>query len=283
MRKFILLAALCCATGSIFGQTDPNQLKKEGNDALNAKNYQVAFTKYDAYLKQTNNSDSVMAYNCGVCADQIKKYADAVKYFDVAIQKNYNVANAYARKAGALKDLTKDAEMVETLEAGLKIAPGNKTMEKLYAIHYLKEGQKFQKANDINKAEESYKQVTTLSNKKWKTDALYSLGVLFYNNGANVLKKAAPLATSDADKYATEKAAADADFKKASDYLKEAVALSPDRAEIKKMLGQVEEPEIIKAYHNKEESHFLYENGSLLYLYSSFYFLRNTIAVRAGI
>ncbi len=48
-----------------------------------------------------------MAYNCGVCADQIKKYADAVKYFDVAIQKNYNVANAYARKAGALKDLKK--------------------------------------------------------------------------------------------------------------------------------------------------------------------------------
>ena len=105
MRKFILLVAMCCATGSIFAQTDPNQLKKEGNDALNAKNYQVAFTKYDAYLKQTNNSDSVMAYNCGVCADQIKKYADAVKYFDVAIQKNYNVANAYARKAGALKDL----------------------------------------------------------------------------------------------------------------------------------------------------------------------------------
>ena len=224
MRKFILLVAMCCATGSIFAQTDPNQLKKEGNDALNAKNYQVAFTKYD-----------------GVCADQIKKYADAVKYFDVAIQKNYNVANAYARKAGALKDLKKNAEMVETLEAGLKIAPGNKTMEKLYAIHYLKEGQKFQKANDIAKAEESYKKVTTLSGKKWKTDALYSLGVLFYNNGATVLKKAAPLANSDADKYATEKAAADADFKKAADYLQEAATLSPERAEIKKMLTQVQE------------------------------------------
>lgn len=242
MRKFILLVAMCCTTGSIFAQTDPNQLKKEGNDALNAKNYQVAFTKYDAYLKQTNNSDSVMAYNCGVCADQIKKYADAVKYFDIAIQKNYNVANAYARKAGALKDLKKDAEMVETLKAGLKIAPGNKTMEKLYAIYYLKEGQKFQKANNIAKAEESYKQVTTtLSGKKWKTDALYSLGVLFYNNGATVLKKAAPLANSDTEKYAIEKAAADADFKKASDYLQEAVALSPERAEIKKMLTQVQE------------------------------------------
>lgn len=54
--------------------------------------------------------------------------------------------------------------------------------------------------------------MTTLSGKKWKTDALYSLGVLFYNNGATVLKKAAPLANSDADKYATEKAAAEADF-----------------------------------------------------------------------
>ena len=113
--------------------------------------------------------------------------------------------------------------------------------EKLYAIHYLKEGQKFQKANDIAKAEESYKKVTTLSGKKWKTDALYSLGVLFYNNGATVLKKAAPLANSDADKYATEKAAADADFKKAADYLQEAATLSPERAEIKKMLTQVQE------------------------------------------
>lgn len=241
MRKFILLVALCCAAGSIFAQTDPNQLKKEGNEALNAKNYEVAFTKYDAYLKQTNNSDSVMAYNCGVCADQTKRYADAVKYFDVAIQKKYNVANAYARKAGALKDLKKNAEMVETLEAGLKIAPGNKTMEKMYAIYYLKEGQKFQKANDINKAEENYKQVTTLNNKKWKTDALYSLGVLFYNNGATVLKNAAPLASSDTDKYEAQKAAAEADFKKANDYLQEATTLSPERAEIKKMLTQVQE------------------------------------------
>jgi len=34
---------------------------------------------------------------------------------------------------------------------------------------------------------------------------LYSLGVLCYNDGANILKKATPLANSDADKYAAEK------------------------------------------------------------------------------
>ena len=95
MKKLIFLFAFCIVVTNVFAQTAPEQLKKEGNDALNAKNYQVAFTKYDAYLKQTNNSDSVMAYNCGVCADQIKKYADAVKYFDVAIQKNYNEKNLF--------------------------------------------------------------------------------------------------------------------------------------------------------------------------------------------
>ena len=79
MKKLIFLFAFCIVVTNVFAQTAPEQLKKEGNDALNAKNYQVAFTKYDAYLKQTNNSDSVMAYNCGVCADQIKKYADSEK------------------------------------------------------------------------------------------------------------------------------------------------------------------------------------------------------------
>ena len=240
MKKFSILVALCCVTGSIFAQTAPSQIKKEGNDALNAKNYEVAFTKYDSYLKQTNGTDSVTAYNCGVCADKTKRYADAAKYFDIAIQKNYNLANAYIGKAGALKDLKKNPEYVETLEAGLKAVPGNKTLEKLYAIYYLKEGQKFQKTGNIEKAEENYKQVTTLSSKKWKTDALYSLGVLFFNNGADILKKAAPLA-SDADKYAAEKAKADADFKKANDYLQEATTLSPERPEVKKMLTQVQE------------------------------------------
>ena len=70
MKKIILLLALCFTANNFFAQTtDPNQLKNEGNDALNAKNYAVAFEKYSEYLKLTNNQDSVTAYNCGVCAD----------------------------------------------------------------------------------------------------------------------------------------------------------------------------------------------------------------------
>ena len=75
--------------------------------------------------------------------------------------------------------------------------------------------------------------------KQYKTNALYSLGVLCYNDGANILKKAAPLANSDADKYAAEKAKADGRFKEALDYLEEAAKISPENENVKKMLPQV--------------------------------------------
>ncbi len=69
---------------------------------------------------------------------------------------------------------------------------------------------------------------------------MYSLGVLCYNDGANILKKATPLANSDADKYAAEKGKkADGRFKEALDYLEEAAKISPENENVKKMLPQV--------------------------------------------
>lgn len=240
MKKLILLFAFCISVASLFAQTDPNQLKKEGSDAFNSKNYPVAYAKFSEYLKITNKQDSATAYYCGISADGIKKYAEAVTYYDIAIQKNFNLGNAYARKALALDALKKNDEYLATLEEGLKAVPDNSSLQKNYGLYYLKAGVNAQKAGKTADAEECYKKLITLNNKKYKTDALYSLGVLCYNDGANVLKKAAPLANSDADKYATEKANADAKFKEAVDYLEEAMKTSPERAEIKKMLTQVQ-------------------------------------------
>ena len=120
MKKLIFLFAFSIAVTNIFAQTDPNQIKKEGNDAFNAKNYPVAYAKFSEYLKQTNNQDSATAYYCGIAADEVKKYAEAVTFFDIAIQKKFNTGNAYARKALALDALKKTDEYVATLEEGLK-------------------------------------------------------------------------------------------------------------------------------------------------------------------
>lgn len=236
MKKLILSLALCCAATTIFAQeTDPSALVNEGKAALEAKNYQEAYDKFSAYLTQTNNQDSVIAYNCGVCADKIKKPAEAAKYFDIAVQKQYNLANAYVGKAGALKDLKKNDEYVATLKAGLEAVPGNKTLTKMYTNYYVNAGITAQKAGKTEEAEEAYKQV--LAFQANNTNALYSLGALYFNNGATTLKKATPLATSDRAQYDAEAEKADKDFKEAKGYLEKLIPLlSPDKPAQKKML-----------------------------------------------
>ena len=49
MKKLIFLFAFCRTVTNIFAQTDPSQLKKEGSDAFNAKNYPVAYAKFSEY------------------------------------------------------------------------------------------------------------------------------------------------------------------------------------------------------------------------------------------
>lgn len=239
MKKFIFLFVFCITVTNIFAQTDPNQIKKEGNDAFNAKNYPVAYAKFSEYLKQTNNQDSATAYYCGMAADEIKKYAEAVTYFDIAIQKKFNIGNAYARKAAALDALKKTDEYVATLEEGLKVAPNNKVMVKNYGLHFLKAGLAAQKAGKTEEAEELFKDVLVVSNAKYKGNALYSLGVMFYNAGAKILADANPIATSDPDKYAAEKKKADAQMAKAKSYLEQAVALNAADANSKKILDAI--------------------------------------------
>lgn len=240
MKKLILSLALCCAASNFFAQNaDPSQLVNDGKAALEAKNYEQAFTNFSSYLTQTNNQDSVIAFNCGVCADKIKRPAEALKYFDIAVQKKYNLANAYVGKAGALKDLKKSDEYLATLKEGLEAVPGNKTLTKLYTNYYLNSGIKAQKAGKLDDAEEAYKQVLTIQDNNVR--ALYSLGALYFNSGALTLRNATPLATSDRTKYDAEKVKADQDFKDAKLYLEKLrPLLSADKPSQKKILGNVD-------------------------------------------
>ena len=220
--RLILSIALCCAATNFFAQNaDPAQLVNDGKAALEAKNYQEAYTKFSTYLTQTNNQDSVIAYNCGVCADKIKKPAEALKYFDIAVQKKYNLANAYIGKAGALKDLKKNDEYVATLKEGLEANPGNKTLTKLYATYYVNQGIMAQKAKKMDAAEEAFKQAIAIQADN--VNALNSLGSLYYSKGANTMK-------TDVEKAKVE-------FKEAKEYLDKLIPLlSADKPAQKKMM-----------------------------------------------
>ena len=206
---------------------------------MTAKNYPEVVAKYSEYLKLTNYEDESRIFNCAFAAYNAKKYDDAIKFYDMAIQKGYKADDAYVGKAMSLRSQDKAADFTATVEAGLKANAQNANLEKLLYAYCMKKGQAAQKAGKTEEAEENFKKVIPLNHKTYKTNALYSLGVLCYNDGANILKKAAPLANSDADKYAAEKEKADGRFKEALDYLEEAAKISPENENVKKMLPQV--------------------------------------------
>ena len=240
MKKIILLLAFCLSVGNLFAQdANADKLREEGDAAMTAKNYPEVVAKYSEYQKLTNYEDESRIFNCAFAAYNAKKYDDAIKFYDMAIQKGYKADDAYVGKAMSLRSQDKAADFTATVEAGLKANAQNANLEKLLYAYCMKKGQAAQKAGKTEEAEELFKDVLVVSNAKYKGNALYSLGVMFYNAGAKILADANPIATSDPDKYAAEKKKADAQMAKAKGYLEQAVALNAADANSKKILDAI--------------------------------------------
>ena len=220
MKRIAFLILSVLLTVSVFAQDPGATEKNAGNAAVKAKNYPEAFKQYEAYLKIVNNKDNATVYNTAYCATKIKNYAAAEKYFDMSIKNNYKGASSYLGKAQAQKSQNKTAEMLTTLQDGMKA---------------------FQKAGDEAKAAENYTKVVNLTTKSFKTQGLASLASLYFNNGAKILQAATPIANSDKAKYDAEKAKAVNDFKKAKDYLVQAQSLDPANQDVKDLMKQVNE------------------------------------------
>ena len=225
MKKIILLLAFCLSVGNLFAQdANADKLREEGDAAMTAKNYPEVVAKYSEYLKLTNYEDESRIFNCAFAAYNAKKYDDAIKFYDMAIQKGYKADDAYVGKAMSLRSQDKAADFTATVEAGLKANAQNANLEKLLYAYCMKKGQAAQKAGKTEEAEELFKDV---------------LVVMFYNAGAKILADANPIATSDPDKYAAEKKKADAQMAKAKGYLEQAVALNAADANSKKILDAI--------------------------------------------
>lgn len=225
---------------ALFAQeSDGAAEKNAGNAAWKAKNFKDAFANFEKYLEIVKYSDAAYLYNTAVAADRIENYLAAEKYFDMAIRKNYKLGDSYFGKAKAQEDLKKEAEMVATLEAGLKAVPGNTKLENTYGNYFLKKGVEAQTAGNISKASEQYGKITALKNKALKTKAYTALGSLHFNNGASILQKATPIANSDKEKYEVEKANALEEFNEALKQANQALAVSPEDADVKQLIADI--------------------------------------------
>ena len=157
MKKIILLLAFCLSVGNLFAQdANADKLREEGDAAMTAKNYPEVVAKYSEYLKLTNYEDESRIFNCAFAAYNAKKYDDAIKFYDMAIQKGYKADDAYVGKAMSLRSQDKAADFTATVEAGLKANAQNANLEKLLYAYCMKKGQAAQKAGKTEEAEEKY-------------------------------------------------------------------------------------------------------------------------------
>lgn len=140
MKKIILLLAFCLSVGNLFAQdANADKLREEGDAAMTAKNYPEVVAKYSEYLKLTNYEDESRIFNCAFAAYNAKKYDDAIKFYDMAIQKGYKADDAYVGKAMSLRSQDKAADFTATVEAGLKANAQNANLEMAKAKGYLEQ------------------------------------------------------------------------------------------------------------------------------------------------
>lgn len=241
MRKTVLLLLMGCMSLGLFAQEAGAAEKNAGNAAWKAKNYAEAFANFEKYLQAVNFNDKAYVYNTAVAANKAKNYAAAEKYFAMSVRNNYKLANSYLGKAQAEEDLKKESEMLATLEEGLKAVPGNVKLEGMYGAYFLKKGVEAQKSNNLTAAAADYLKIASLTNKDLKTKAYSALASLYFNDGASILQKANPIANTDKEKYAAEKAKAADAFKKALDYVSQAQTLAPEDTEVKKLMSNIKD------------------------------------------
>jgi len=239
MKKLFLTLVVCLSVLGAFAQ-DAVQLKNDGNAALKAKDYKTAIVHLENYLRTPEaSSDIKTVYNVGYAAYKVKDYAKSVIYFDKAIAAKYKLSSSYLRKATSLKKLKKYDEMVATLKAGIAAVPAkNAKLSKTLAKHYLIEGQKAQKGSKFDAAESSYKKAIDLKS-SMKTDAIVSLGSLYFGKGAKIQAAANPLANTEKEKFAAEIAKAKTYYKKAVAQYTKAKTLAPAREDVDSLLKEV--------------------------------------------
>ncbi|WP_082304970.1 tetratricopeptide repeat protein [Persicobacter sp. CCB-QB2] len=173
--------AIVCAMAMAFtaNAQDFAELKNEGNKAMAAKDYTTALDNYKKAIEvMPEEVDATVYFNAGYSCYKNKQYAEAVPFFDQAIENNYKACNSWDLKVASLKKAKKNEEMFAACEKGLESCPKSKTMTKTLSSKYYKEGAAIvKKANTmqadpakIEQAKEEAKKAVPLLEKALEID-----------------------------------------------------------------------------------------------------------------
>jgi len=141
MKRIAVLLFLCVGFVTLFAQ-ESVKLQNAGNDALKAKDYATALGNYEKAMAVwgTAPKDSVMFYNCGICAIQVKDYEKAIKYFGLAETHNFKPADALFKIALIYKFQKNNEAYLKTINEGAAKYPDNANFKGEISKNFLMEG-----------------------------------------------------------------------------------------------------------------------------------------------
>ncbi len=153
LMLFVALAALS-TNAQDKGAIDYNN---EGVGSYKAKDYKAAFESFKKAIELYEAAGEVvtedLVYNTGYCAFKAKKYEESLPFFEKSIAAKYKASKPYIFQTQSYMKL-KDIENMEvSVVAGLELYPEDKSLNKLAAVCYSKQGVVYYKGgNQIKKA-----------------------------------------------------------------------------------------------------------------------------------
>jgi len=154
MKRVALVLFMILGFVSLFAQ-ESIKLQNAGNDALKAKDYPGALSNYEKAMAVWGTApvDSIMFYNCGICAIQVKDFDKAIKYFELAAKHNYKAEAALLNVARIYKMQKNNDAYLKTINDGIAKYPANTAFKAELATTYLMEGvNRYNKGNTLLKA-----------------------------------------------------------------------------------------------------------------------------------
>lgn len=141
MKKIALVLFLCLSFGALSAQ-ESIKLQNAGNDALNAKDFATALSNYEKAMAVWGTApvDSVMFYNCGYCAIQVKDLDKAIKYYNLAVTHNYKPAEASFKVAQIYKFQKNNEAYLKAINEGFAKYPDNASFKGEIAKNFLLDG-----------------------------------------------------------------------------------------------------------------------------------------------
>ncbi len=223
------------------------------------KDYAKAFEYFELAYNISNENvmqigvDTALLFNVALSADNGNVYDQAVKYYGECADLGYKGASPYTYIAGIYERQKNNEKFIETVKIGYEKYPNDQNLlvklinyyltndkpneafvyldkaiakEPENATYHYAKGTLFDKLKKVDEAVACYQKAWDL--KPDYFNAVYNIGVLYYNNAANITTEASNLDLNEVKKYNTLIKKSDAEFARSLPFMEKAHELKPE-------------------------------------------------------